>query len=56
VGVIGGGGLGDLSIRFGYQRFTPEVMAAVVIVCVAVVQALQLMGERLARRAWRVQD
>jgi D-methionine transport system permease protein len=56
VGVIGGGGLGDLSIRFGYERFTPEVMAAVVIVCVALVQALQFIGERLAHRDRRVQD
>jgi D-methionine transport system permease protein len=51
VGVIGGGGLGDLSIRFGYERFTPAIMAAVVVVCVVLVQALQLTGERLARRA-----
>lgn len=47
----GGGGLGDLGIRFGYQRFMPEVMAAVVIVLILLVQSIQTLGERLARRA-----
>jgi D-methionine transport system permease protein len=50
VGAVGGGGLGDLGIRFGYQRFMPEVMAAVVIVLIVLVQAIQSTGERLARR------
>jgi D-methionine transport system permease protein len=51
VGAVGGGGLGDLGIRFGYQRFMPEVMAAVVIVLIVLVQVIQTTGERLARRA-----
>lgn len=51
VGAVGGGGLGDLSIRFGYQRFTPEIMAAVVIVLIVLVQIVQLLGNRLARSA-----
>jgi D-methionine transport system permease protein len=51
VGAVGGGGLGDLGIRFGYQRFMPEVMAAVVIVLIVLVQLIQTTGERLARRA-----
>jgi D-methionine transport system permease protein len=51
VGAVGGGGLGDLGIRFGYQRFMPEVMAAVVVVLIVLVQAVQTFGERLARRA-----
>ncbi len=51
VGAVGGGGLGDLSIRFGYQRFSPEVMAAVVIVLVVLVQIVQLFGDRVARSA-----
>jgi D-methionine transport system permease protein len=51
VGAVGGGGLGDLGIRFGYQRFMPEVMAAVVIVLIVLVQTIQTLGERLARRA-----
>ena len=49
-GAIGGGGLGDLGIRYGYQRFRPEVMLAVVVVLVLVVQAIQSAGDRLARR------
>lgn len=50
VGAVGGGGLGDLGIRFGYQRFMPEVMAAVVIVLILLVQAVQTAGDSLARR------
>ncbi|WP_127088516.1 methionine ABC transporter permease [Aquabacter cavernae] len=49
VGAVGGGGLGDLGIRFGYQRFMPEVMAAVVIVLILLVQAVQSAGDLLAR-------
>ena len=50
VGAVGGGGLGDLGIRYGYQRFMPEVMAIVVLVLIVLVQAAQSFGERLARR------
>ncbi len=49
-GAVGGGGLGDLGIRFGYQRFMPEVMAVVVLVLVLVVQGLQMGGDALVRR------
>ena len=49
VGAVGGGGLGDLGIRYGYQRFMPEVMAAVVAVLIVLVQAVQSLGDRLAR-------
>ena len=49
-GAIGGGGLGDLGIRYGYQRFLPEVMLAVVLVLIVFVQVLQSAGDRLARR------
>ncbi len=49
-GAVGGGGLGDLGIRYGYQRFRPDVMLAVVVVLVALVQAVQSAGDRLARR------
>ncbi|MHB2209335.1 methionine ABC transporter permease [Methylobacterium sp. CM6257] len=52
-GVVGGGGLGDLGIRYGYQRFRPEVMLAVVVVLIVLVQAVQTAGERLARRVNR---
>ncbi|WP_114972373.1 methionine ABC transporter permease [Rhodoferax ferrireducens] len=49
-GAIGGGGLGDLGIRYGYQRFLPEVMLAVVLVLIVFVQALQSAGDALVRR------
>jgi len=49
-GAVGGGGLGDLGIRYGYQRFLPDVMAAVVLVLIALVQIIQFAGDRLARR------
>lgn len=49
-GAIGGGGLGDLGIRYGYQRFLPEVMAVVVLVLIVFVQALQSAGDWLVRR------
>ena len=49
-GAVGGGGLGDLGIRYGYQRFRPDVMLAVVAVLVVMVQAMQSTGDRLARR------
>jgi D-methionine transport system permease protein len=50
VGAVGGGGLGDLGIRYGYQRFMPDVMATVVLVLIVLVQAVQSLGDRLARR------
>jgi D-methionine transport system permease protein len=49
-GAIGGGGLGDLGIRYGYQRFLPEVMLAVVLVLIAFVQAVQSAGDWAVRR------
>jgi D-methionine transport system permease protein len=49
-GAIGGGGLGDLGIRFGYQRFMPVVMAVVVVLLIVVVQGLQSLGDALVRR------
>nr|WP_225622440.1 methionine ABC transporter permease [Musicola keenii] len=44
-GVIGGGGLGDLAIRYGYQRFNHQIMAGTVIVLVLLVQLVQSLGE-----------
>ena len=49
-GAIGGGGLGDLAIRYGYQRFRPEVMLATVVVLIILVQAVQFLGNALSRR------
>ena len=50
VGAVGGGGLGDLGIRYGYQRFMPDVMAIVVAVLIVLVQTVQSVGDRLSRR------
>ncbi|MFT3828153.1 MAG: methionine ABC transporter permease [Opitutaceae bacterium] len=50
-GVVGGGGLGDLGIRYGYQRFDAGVMLAVVALLVALVQLIQFAGDRLGRAA-----
>lgn len=49
-GAIGGGGLGDLGIRYGYQRFLPEVMLVVVLILIVFVQAVQSLGDLLVRR------
>ncbi|WP_027015328.1 methionine ABC transporter permease [Comamonas composti] len=49
-GAIGGGGLGDLGIRYGYQRFLPDVMLAVVVILIFFVQAIQSLGDWAVRR------
>lgn len=49
-GAIGGGGLGDLAIRYGYQRFRPEIMLATVVILIILVQAVQFAGNTLAKR------
>jgi D-methionine transport system permease protein len=49
-GVVGGGGLGDLAIRYGYQRFETEIMIATVVVLVVFVQVIQSLGDLLVRR------
>ncbi|MEF9944087.1 MAG: methionine ABC transporter permease [Burkholderiaceae bacterium] len=49
-GAIGGGGLGDMGIRYGYQRFMPEVMLMVVLVLIVFVQAVQSLGDAVVRR------
>ena len=46
-GAIGGGGLGDLAIRYGYQRFRPEVMAVSVVVILLLVEIIQFAGSRI---------
>lgn len=49
-GVVGGGGLGDLAVRFGYQRFQTDVMVVTVALLVLLVQGLQISGDRLVLR------
>ncbi|MDH4610643.1 methionine ABC transporter permease [Pseudomonas sp. BN102] len=46
-GVVGAGGLGDLAIRFGYQRFQTDVMVVTVILLLVLVQILQTVGDKL---------
>ncbi|QXI20011.1 methionine ABC transporter permease [Pseudomonas hamedanensis] len=46
-GVVGAGGLGDLAIRFGYQRFQTDVMIVTVVLLLVLVQVLQMVGDRL---------
>ena len=46
-GVVGGGGLGDLALRYGYQRFQTDVMIVTVSILVVLVQLLQYCGDRL---------
>ncbi|MBH2036381.1 methionine ABC transporter permease [Pseudomonas sp.] len=46
-GLIGGGGLGDLAVRYGYQRYQPDVMAVTVILLLILVQILQSTGDKL---------
>ena len=46
--MVGGGGIGDLAIRYGYHRFQTDVMIAMVLLLVVVVQVIQTAGNRLA--------
>ncbi|WP_371375875.1 methionine ABC transporter permease [Sporomusa aerivorans] len=49
-GAIGGGGLGDLAIRYGYQRFRADVMLATVVILIALVQIVQSSGDYFAHK------
>ena len=49
-GVVGAGGLGDLAVRFGYQRFQTDVMVVTVVLLLILVQILQMLGDRLVAR------
>ena len=49
-GAIGGGGLGDVGIRYGYPRFDPAVMLVTVVILVLLVQLIQGLGDRLVKR------
>lgn len=50
-GFVGGGGLGDIAIRFGYYRYETEIMLVTVVLLVLLVQILQMVGGRIARRS-----
>ncbi len=47
-GAIGGGGLGDLAIRYGYQRFRTDIMVAAVVVILVLVEVIQIIGTKLS--------
>lgn len=50
-GIVGGGGVGDLAIRFGYYRYETTVMVVTVIILIVLVQVVQGAGDAVARRA-----
>ncbi|MBP5980157.1 MAG: ABC transporter permease [Halomonas sp.] len=52
-GAVGGGGLGDLGIRYGYNRFNPTIMLITVIILVILVQGFQSLGDYLVRKSDR---
>ena len=52
-GIVGGGGVGDLAIRFGYYRYQTDVMVVTVIALIILVQIVQSLGDLTARRADR---
>jgi D-methionine transport system permease protein len=49
-GVIAGGGLGDLAIRYGYQRFQPDVMFVTIVIMIVMVQAMQMIGDKVVQK------
>ena len=49
-GAIGGGGLGDLAIRYGYQRFNPAYMVCAVVVIIIMVELIQFIGDKISAR------
>lgn len=51
-GSIGGGGLGDLAIRYGYQRFRGDIMLTTVLILVVLVQGIQMLGDKIAYRLY----
>ncbi|CBV42882.1 methionine ABC transporter permease [Halomonas elongata] len=50
-GAVGGGGLGDLGIRYGYNRFNPTIMLITVAILVIMVQGFQSLGDYLVRKS-----
>jgi D-methionine transport system permease protein len=49
-GAIGGGGLGDLAIRYGYQRFRTDIMAVSVVVILVLVEVIQVVGTKISAK------
>ena len=49
-GAVGGGGLGDVAIRYGYQRFNMSVMLMTIAIMIIFVQSIQYFGDKIAKR------
>lgn len=49
-GAVGGGGLGDLAIRYGYQRYDFTLMLSIVVILIIMVQAIQMLGDQITRK------
>jgi D-methionine transport system permease protein len=49
-GAIGGGGLGDLAIRYGYQRFRGDIMVVAVVVILVLVEVIQVIGNKISAK------
>ena len=49
-GVVGGGGLGDIAIRYGYYRYQVDIMIVTVVLLVGLVQILQILGTKLSKK------
>lgn len=52
-GAIGGGGLGDLAIRYGYQRFNMPIMLATIVILIVLVQLTQWLGDYIVKKLRR---
>ncbi len=52
-GTVGAGGLGDIAIRYGYQRYQTDVMIVAIILCIVLVQVVQSAGDLIARKTDR---
>ena len=49
-GVVGGGGLGDIAIRYGYYRYQTDIMVVTIVILVLIVQVLQALGMMLSKK------
>ena len=50
VGTIGAGGIGDMAIQYGYNRYETGVLVAIVIILIVIVQIIQWIGDAIARK------
>jgi len=55
-GAIGGGGLGDLAIRYGYQRFQTDIMIISVVVIIIIVQVIQVIGDLIVKNIKKIEN